>query len=233
MRGLHFRLASRADESWLCPVCGYRGPFADRAAPTGYRRHARCPRCGALERHRLRYLVLEELAARAGTSARSALHLAPERFLRRELGGRFGRYVTADLMTDDVDVKVDLCRLPFRDESFDLVYASHVLEHIRDDRCAIGEVWRILRRGGIAVLPVPLVAPETVEYAAPNPHEYDHWRAPGPDYFDRYRDASTSFPPEHQLFVYEDRTVFPTPALPLRPPMPGGRHVDVVPVCYK
>src|SRR5262249_19192968 len=140
----------------------------------------------------------------------------------------------------NVHYKVDLLHLPFSDSSYDLVYASHVLECIPDDRKAIQEIRRILKPNGIAILPVPLVAEETIEYGEPNPHQHCHVRAPGFDYFDRYRPhfsriethASDALPERHQLFVYEDRSKWPTPESPLRPAMAGERHREIVPVCY-
>lgn len=39
-------------------------------------------------------------------------------------------------------------RLPFADESFDLVFSVGVMEHFLDDREAAREIWRVLRRGG-------------------------------------------------------------------------------------
>lgn len=240
-RGALFRLRRAGQPHWRCPLCGYAGPFADHVRPWGARRHAACPRCGALERHRLQYLALESVLRGVDTSRLACLHVAPEPHLRRYLGRRFGRYATADLVGTHVDLNADLCRIPFADDSFDLVVASHVLEHIGDDRAAIAEIRRILRPGGLAVLPVPLVGTRTVEYGAPNDHDWGHWRAPARDYFDRYRATfsqvreidSTAFPAEHQLFVYEDMTVWPTPEVPLRQPVAGERHLDVVPVCVK
>ncbi len=49
----------------------------------------------------------------------------------------------------------DLIKLPYRDESFDFVSALDVLEHIKDDKSAISEISRILKRKGIAVITVP------------------------------------------------------------------------------
>ena len=49
----------------------------------------------------------------------------------------------------------DLMRLPYKAESFDIVSALDVLEHIRDDELAVSEISRILRRNGIAIITVP------------------------------------------------------------------------------
>ena len=45
--------------------------------------------------------------------------------------------------------------LPYPDDSFDLLTALDVLEHIEDDRRALGEVARVLRPGGTFLATVP------------------------------------------------------------------------------
>ena len=223
-----------------CPVCGYRGPFLDVAPPSGLRKHAECPRCNALERHRLQFLVMSQLLDGRDTSRMRMLHFAPEPCFRELFSKRFGRYESADLNMPDVDHNVDLLQLPFPDATYDFVFASHVLEHIREDEKAISELRRVLKPNGIAVLPVPVVAARTIEYPEPSPTEGYHVRAPGFDYFDRYerhfsrvdRISSETLPSRHQPFVYENRTVYPTTACPWRPSMAGEKHTDIVPVCY-
>jgi SAM-dependent methyltransferase len=168
------------------------------------------------------------------------LHFAPEKYFRQRFTQRFGKYETADLFDPSVDHKVDMQNLPFDDASYDFVFASHVLEHIPDDRRAVSEIRRILRPNGIAVLPVPIVSDKTIEYPEPNPLEHYHVRAPGPDFYDRYKEhfarvevfSSCSFPEKYQTFAYEDRSKWPTTDFPLRVPSPGERHPDFVPVCY-
>jgi SAM-dependent methyltransferase len=220
---------------YLCPLCAYSGPFINERPETGLRRHARCPRCNALERHRLQWAVVKPLlASRPGLRL---LHVAPEPCLASGLS-QLTRYITGDLFRRDVDHRIDLTDLPFRDGYFDVVYASHVLEHISDDGAAIREVRRVLRPGGFAVLPVPVIGGRTIEYGAPNPHEAGHVRCPGIDYFGRYRAAFTrvdvvtsdEVPGEIQPYVYEDQTRWP-PTMPLRPAVPGDRHLDYVPIC--
>ena len=193
-----------------------------------------------MERHRLQYLALTEILCELPTRSMRMLHFAPEAFFREFFRERFASYETADLEMENVDHLVDIQELPFAASSYDFVYASHVLEHVPADERALTEIRRILRPGGVAVLPVPIVADFTVEYPAPNPHEFGHVRAPGPDYFDRYKSHfrrvkvywSTSFPERYQTFVYQDRSHWPTPDCPLLPPSPGERHPDAVPVCY-
>ena len=222
-----------------CSVCGYTGRFATAWALTGKRPHAHCPRCRAAERHRLQSLVLDRLAESFDFSKLSMLHVAPESVFAQRFSQSFGQYVTTDIERQDVDLQLDLTSLDLPDNSFDVVYASHVLEHIRDDKLALAEVARVLRPGGIAVLPVPIACLATVEYPEAVASEAWHVRAPGPDYFDRYREwfrvevfASGDFDAKHQLYVHEDRTRFPNQFAPYRTPSPGPLHIDLVPVCY-
>lgn len=49
----------------------------------------------------------------------------------------------------------DAEHLPFPDEAFGLVSAFDVLEHISDDQKAIREMFRVLQRGGFALITVP------------------------------------------------------------------------------
>lgn len=240
VKSLVFKVQNFDKEQFNCPVCNYTGAFKDLHPTTGIRKHAQCPKCHALERHRIQYLVVDRLLAELNTSNLSMLHFAPEAFLRGYFSAKFGQYETADLYMPNVEHQVDLQELPFSDRSYDFVFASHVLEHIPDDIKAISEIRRILKPGGIAVLPVPLVAKVTIEYPEPNPHEEYHVRAPGWDYFDRYEPyfsrvdkiSSDSLPSKHQLYVYEDRSVWPTKECPLRPTMYEEKYLDIVPVCY-
>jgi hypothetical protein len=81
----------------------------------------------------------------------------------------------------------------------------------------------------------------TVEYPEANPHESGHVRAPGPDYFGKFRKmfekvvilSSGDFDSRYQLWNYEDRTIFPSSDNPLKHSVPGKRHPDYVPICYK
>ena len=45
-------------------------------------------------------------------------------------------------------VKIDLTDIQYPDHSFDVIFCSHVLEHIEDDGKAMSEMYRILGPGG-------------------------------------------------------------------------------------
>ena len=227
--------------NWHCPICGYKGPFlSTKNNERLVSRFDTCPDCLSTSRHRLEHLVVIELKTRFDFSSMSTVHFAPEPALMENLQNSFARYETADICMDGVDHQVDIRKLPFPEEYVDCVFACHVLEHIKEDLVAIAELRRILTPEGFAVLPVPVVSEKTIDYPEPNPREWDHVRAPGRDYFDRYREffasveefTSSAFPKEYQTHVWEDRTDWPTEEWPLRQPSQGEFHVDVVPVCY-
>ena len=236
----YYKLRKLAKLKFNCPICGYQGPFVDVSPATGLRKHARCFRCGSMERHRLQKLVIDDVLKRYNPSRYKILHLAPESFFSSYFNELFEDYLSADLSRNDVDVNCDITSMPFKDEEFDFVYASHVLEHVQDDRKALSEVKRVLKPKGIAILPVPIVGKNTVEYLEPNPVETFHVRAPGEDYYERYSQifshveqfSSLDFPDKYQTSLYEDRSIYPSKECPMRQPSLGEKHIDIVPVCF-
>jgi SAM-dependent methyltransferase len=226
---------------YTCPICGYEGPFASDIALTGRRPNAQCPNCWCSERHRTQSQVMDRLGEKYDFSQMSILHIAPESFLQDRFRSRFGRYVAGDLtLKYGAEIEVDLTDTDLPDESFDVIYASHVFEHIPDDLAAGRTVHRLLTPDGFAVLPVPIVCESTIEFPHVVDTEYGHVRAPGPDYFDRFSDlfdietfTSEDLDDHYQVWVYENRSRYPTKWAPYRTPSPGKRHVDIVPVFTK
>lgn len=49
----------------------------------------------------------------------------------------------------------DACNLPYKDNTFDIVVALDVLEHIEDDNQAITEIHRVLKSNGFFIFTVP------------------------------------------------------------------------------
>ncbi len=58
-------------------------------------------------------------------------------------------WTSANLFIGDAE------RLPFRDSSFDLVICSEVIEHLNSPSRGMGELCRVLRFGGIAIISMP------------------------------------------------------------------------------
>ena len=54
-----------------------------------------------------------------------------------------------------VQHNVAQCPWPIRDQAFDVVTALDVVEHVDDDQAVVGEIHRVLKRGGTAVVSVP------------------------------------------------------------------------------
>jgi ubiquinone/menaquinone biosynthesis C-methylase UbiE len=93
--------------------------------------------------------------------------------------------------------------ISFPDSYFDAVIANHVLEHVSDDTEAIGEVTRVLKPGGIAILQTPYSAllPSSIGELTPSSPvtrdilfgEPDHMRLYGLDVFDRIAASGLQF----------------------------------------
>jgi SAM-dependent methyltransferase len=59
----------------------------------------------------------------------------------------------------------DICALPFKDNFFDLVICSEVLEHIRDHKTAVSEAVRVLKPDKTLAVSVPRYLPERICWA--------------------------------------------------------------------
>jgi len=176
------------------------GKSYSKFLPYGYgkqRKNALAPGTLSLERHRLLWLYLKN-ETDFFITPKKVLHMAPEQcFLKRFKNLKNLDYLTADLYSPIVDVKADICDLPFEENAFDIVFCNHVLEHIEDDKKAISELYRVLKPGGMGIFQIPqdLNLEKTYEdFSITNPEErtkhfgqYDHVRVYGKDYFDRLR----------------------------------------------
>ncbi|MCU0848675.1 MAG: class I SAM-dependent methyltransferase [Spirochaetes bacterium] len=56
----------------------------------------------------------------------------------------------------------DALRLPYRDETFDLVICSEVMEHVADDSLACSELSRVLKKNGRIAITVPTYFSEAI-----------------------------------------------------------------------
>jgi predicted SAM-dependent methyltransferase len=65
-------------------------------------------------------------------------------------------YTTADLFDEDADIKVDIQKTSFPDETWSMIICNHVLEHVPDYQMALTELRRILKKNGILEITVPM-----------------------------------------------------------------------------
>ena len=168
--------------------------------PYGYgspRANVLSPSTLSLERHRLLWLYLTR-ETDFFSKPLKVLHVAPEQaFYKRFKNQKNLTYITTDLYSPLADVKADLCALPFEDDSFDVIFCNHVLEHIPDDAQAMRELYRVMKKGGWGIFQVPQDINRTHTFEDDtiiDPAErtrifgqYDHVRVYGLDYFDRLR----------------------------------------------
>jgi len=181
-----------------CPICGYHGKFYAFGLPPSF--DAMCRHCESLERHRLLALLDTRHGLLEGVT--SLLHFAPEDILARKFRQRFKDYRSADLLRTDVDHRCDIADTGLPSASFDAIVASHVLEHVPDDRQAMQELHRLLKPGGRLITMVPIVEgwSETYENPAVKTEsdrwahfgQKDHVRFYGADFPDRLRGAGFS-----------------------------------------
>jgi len=187
LRAPIFKLINiNSKHKYICPICNYKGPFMDK----NNRHHAKCPKCGELERARMAMLVVNEIYDDHKASQTDVLHISPENFLRKIFKKKYKSYISSDLYRKDVDHQFDIEEIPYPDNSFDLVFASHVLEYVKNDKKAINEIKRVLRPGGLAFLPVPMLHDKTIDFEE-RPLNKRIIRETGVDYFDRYREVFT------------------------------------------
>ncbi|VAX37158.1 hypothetical protein MNBD_PLANCTO02-1771 [hydrothermal vent metagenome] len=181
----------------LCPVCN-NSSRRFREYGLIRRNDAQCIHCNALERHRFLWLYLTMKTDLFSSSPKKMLHVAPEPCFTSKLKEQLGdNYLTADLFDPQVMVKMDITHIEYPDESFDVIYCSHVLEHVQDDKMAMREFFRVLSDDGWAILNVPITSEKTFEDPSiTDPLERekvfgqkDHVRRYGPDYVDRLRKA--------------------------------------------
>ncbi len=69
--------------------------------------------------------------------------------------------------------KADITSLPFKDNTFDKIVCSEVLEHVPDDIAAIRELVRVLKNKGTIAVSVPSYLPEAICWKIDRSY-YDH-----------------------------------------------------------
>ena len=185
-----------------CPICGYVG-IDFRPYPQIIHREVECPKCLSHERHRALWLYFRQNNHLLKNGKR-VLHFAPEEQFRKLFSKCDIEYHPVDISDENwyIDEIVDVQDIPYEDNYFDLIYCSHILEHVPDDKKALSELYRVLKPGGPAVILVPINGIsfelphnykrtlENEKYDTPKLREkhygqFDHVRLYGTDFKDR------------------------------------------------
>tara|TARA_S200000501_G_C20830600_1_gene747038 strand:+ start:340 stop:1116 length:777 start_codon:yes stop_codon:yes gene_type:complete len=142
----------------ICPICERQFstffPYGRVA-----RENALCTNCLSLERHRFLYLFLRDVKKIFNKKIK-ILHIAPEIcFIEIFKKNKNFRYLTADLESPLADIKMDVHKIPFENNYFDIILCNHVLEHVDNDILVLEEIKRVLKKNGFGILTVPFYKP--------------------------------------------------------------------------
>lgn len=198
--------------SKIAPLLYYGNRYEDpisgktyrKFLPYGYGGRAKrdnvlCPGSLSLERHRLLWLYLKQKTD-FFTKPYKMLHIAPEQcFYKLFKAQKNLDYTTGDYNSPIADIHFDLHKAPFEDNSFDVIFCNHVLEHVEDAQVCMSELYRIMRPGGWGIFQVPLDTTRATTYedktivteADREKHfwQKDHVRLFGLDYKDKLAQA--------------------------------------------
>ncbi len=116
-----------------------------------------CMFCGSFDRERHLFMYFDKLNLWEQFRNAEIIHFAPEKILSAKIEQSYPlKYVKADLFPTDRSIKkIDLTSIPFADQSFNFVICNHVLEHVIDYKKALKEIYRVLKKNGIAILQTP------------------------------------------------------------------------------
>lgn len=155
-----------------CNICQYSGKFI----PAGISQNPRrCPKCRSLKRHRDNWAMIQSVEIQGNTKPKM-LMVSVDPYLDR-LRSKYDMVILIKGNTVRVPNGVlgDILYPPFDPKSFDVVMASHVLEHIKDDDRALREIHKLVKPGGYFLSNVPCTSKPTNEFKAAEP-KWGHWR---------------------------------------------------------
>ena len=162
-------------DKYLCNLCGFgarrlrrRGHnhpvIVSKQISGAGRRRVDCPKCLSSDRDRLIWEYLKIVLPTPNNQI-SILHVAPEIPLSNKLQElqhqKSITYQAIDLKTSGYHYPkwvqdADLTDLPFNNNHFDFIIASHVLEHIPNLQKTILEIHRTLKPRGQAIVMFPV-----------------------------------------------------------------------------
>jgi SAM-dependent methyltransferase len=104
-------------------------------------------------------LLIEQVAASNGVAGATVLCIGSRDGDELECFRRqgFAHVLGIDLFSERPDIlAMDMHKLKFPDDRFDIVYACHSLEHAYDAAVVTGEIVRVARQGALVAIEVPI-----------------------------------------------------------------------------
>lgn len=204
--------------------------------PYGYnniRDNALSPGSLSLERHRLLWLYLQN-ETQIFKRKYKVLHVAPEQaFYKKFVKLNNLDYVTFDMNSPIAKIKGDICNLPFSENQFDFILCNHVLEHVNDDIAAMLELFRVLKKNGVAIIQVPIDLTKNKTYEDSTITDkkermkafgqYDHVRIYGKDYFERLEKSGFKVEKNFYSKNFSDEEIYKY----------GINKNEIIPICRK
>lgn len=204
-------------------VCGICSQPVARFEPYGVPpRSGRCPHCGAKPRSRALHRIVRDSIGPRLAAGDWVLEIGPSRFSTEHVIGS-DLFAPARCVAVDVRrrshhrrlgaagrfVEAHAAMLGFGDETFDFILCNNTLPYVREDRRALAEIARCLKREGIAMIDTHRGTGATRSadaFRAEHPELDDDWFAAngdawvyGEDFVDRVRGAGLE-PVELELF---------------------------------
>ena len=143
-------------KKFQCNICNWEGRHF---LSDSWHDHIICPRCHSGIRHRLFIAALQNIddfSFDRIIHGKNILHFAPEKIISLIIRKKAANYTTADFLRQDCDFKLDMSNMPeIKNESYDIVIAFDVLEHVPDYQKALGEIHRVLSPKGFGIFTVP------------------------------------------------------------------------------
>lgn len=156
LRWLHSR--AYIGTNYTCNICGTSlSKFID------FYSDKLCPRCGSSSRNRRLWdIVAKGNYLKPGATV---LDFSPSRnFFRKMKKQKDVKYYPTDFENEFIaEYSFDITNLPIPNDSIDLIFCYHILEHIVEDRTAMKELFRVLRPGGICFIQTPFKDGEIYE----------------------------------------------------------------------
>jgi hypothetical protein len=139
-----------------CNICKWEGRHF---LSDSWHDHINCPRCRSGVRQRLfigALQSLENFSFDKLVNGKNILHFAPEEIISSTIRAKTAKYTTADLLRQNCDFKLDVSNMPeIENQSYDVVIAFDVLEHVPDYQQALEEIHRVLSSKGTGIFTVP------------------------------------------------------------------------------